>query len=773
VSGPSALAIVSPEWPGSWRAALEGALRPEFLGSPLVIPPGSPLAPPECGVAGCPRAGTRIPWGRLETRLCHTHGGAWERAGRPAKDEWLLAQRPPMILEAIERCAVAGCPRAAESVGLCYSHGDRWRRAGRPALAQFVRSASPAAVGHGQCLVLGCGFPACPARKSRLVLCDMHLRRFGNWRHLRGAGADRSLESYIEWLRQRAERMVAVRLALPDAPLVALELRFVVQHRHDHGEGLIRPPEWRQLVGRVNELGVRSLLERDIESWGHDRTRGRVMHWVSYARYAWEALFAFRVRCGLDDPWVPDVWHLQALPLDHAATVSRGGVLDWRAIGPGWLRELCKRWARHRLRQGISAGHVCGVRRAIVRLVAFCALAGWPLDDASCLTRELFDAFLDHVRCLDISAQSRHLVAGGVKQLFEEAHDLGWIALRHPRVYLAGELPRGRDRLPRALPAAVIKRLNEPSALELLPDIERAAVLILMDCGLRARDTARLGVDAVISGSDGAPYLRYYNHKRRREAVVPLSDRAAAAIAVQRASVRDRFPDCEWLFPRQKANGRATQPMGYAFIWNTLRRWWEALDLRDEHGEAYRPSPHAFRHTYATGLVNNDVDLFSVQSLLDHDSPEMTWRYARLSNEALRRKWEQGQQRINIRGEVVALDIDGDLSDAAWAKEQIARAKQSLPNGWCGLPLQQTCPHPNACLTCPSFLTGQAFLPQHREQLARTEQLIELGKENGNERLVAINETTRVNLIAIIERGEELERQQAEGRAGDARDDAA
>jgi hypothetical protein len=157
-------------------------------------------------------------------------------------------------------------------------------------------------------------------------------------------------------------------------------------------------------------------------------------------------------------------------------------------------------------------------------------------------------------------------------------------------------------------------------------------------------------------------------------------------------------------------------------------------------------------------MINREVDLFAVQSLLDHDSPEMTLRYARMSKETLRRKWEQGQQRINIRGEVVALDIDGELSDAAWAKEQIARAKQTLPNGYCGLPLQQTCPHPNACLTCPAFLTDQTFLAQHREQLARTEQLIKVGRENGNQRLVEINEATRVNLVAIIERAEQLER---------------
>ncbi len=59
----------------------------------------------------------------------------------------------------------------------------------------------------------------------------------------------------------------------------------------------------------------------------------------------------------------------------------------------------------------------------------------------------------------------------------------------------------------------------------------------------------------------------------------------------------------------------------------------------------------------------------------------------------------------------------------ASAKENLARAKQTLPNGYCGLPLQQTCPHPNACLTCDNFLTTAQFLPIHIEQLERTEQL--------------------------------------------------
>lgn len=103
------------------------------------------------------------------------------------------------------------------------------------------------------------------------------------------------------------------------------------------------------------------------------------------------------------------------------------------------------------------------------------------------------------------------------------------------------------------------------------------------------------------------------------------------------------------------------------------------------------------------------------------------------------------------------LDPDGPYSDAAWALENLARAKQTLPNGYCGLPLQQRCPHPNACLTCDSFLTTGEFLPAHRDQLARTEQLIAAARENGNARLVEMNEPVKVNLIRIIEGLETLD----------------
>jgi hypothetical protein len=91
------------------------------------------------------------------------------------------------------------------------------------------------------------------------------------------------------------------------------------------------------------------------------------------------------------------------------------------------------------------------------------------------------------------------------------------------------------------------------------------------------------------------------------------------------------------------------------------------------------------------------------------------------------------------------------INEAAWMKERLARAKQTLPNGYCGLPLQQSCPHPNACLTCGHFLTTEEFLPIHRDQLAETERLIEQARLEGSERKREMNENVRLNLVRIIE----------------------
>jgi hypothetical protein len=127
----------------------------------------------------------------------------------------------------------------------------------------------------------------------------------------------------------------------------------------------------------------------------------------------------------------------------------------------------------------------------------------------------------------------------------------------------------------------------------------------------------------------------------------------------------------------------------------------------------------------------------------------MTAVYARLSDTTIREQWERAQK-INIRGEPVDTIGDGPLADAEWMKQNLARAKMALPNGYCGLPLQKSCPHANACLTCPLFVTTAEFLPQHRKQLDDTRALIARAQTDGHTRLAEMNTTVETNLLTII-----------------------
>jgi hypothetical protein len=135
----------------------------------------------------------------------------------------------------------------------------------------------------------------------------------------------------------------------------------------------------------------------------------------------------------------------------------------------------------------------------------------------------------------------------------------------------------------------------------------------------------------------------------------------------------------------------------------------------------------------------------------------MTSHYAKITDQTVRRRWEQATK-VNTKGERITLDPDGPLSQAQWAKTRYGIATQTLSNGYCGLPVQKSCPHANACFTCPVFLSGPEFLLELREQRHRTLTLIEVSASKGQARVVEMNQQVLTNLdrmIAEIEKDNE------------------
>ena len=69
--------------------------------------------------------------------------------------------------------------------------------------------------------------------------------------------------------------------------------------------------------------------------------------------------------------------------------------------------------------------------------------------------------------------------------------------------------------------------------------------LILIRCGLRITDAVRIGDDCIAFDADGSPYLHYYNHKMKRQALVPIDEELHAlngSTAAQPGPVARRHP---------------------------------------------------------------------------------------------------------------------------------------------------------------------------------------------------------------------------------------
>jgi hypothetical protein len=76
--------------------------------------------------------------------------------------------------------------------------------------------------------------------------------------------------------------------------------------------------------------------------------------------------------------------------------------------------------------------------------------------------------------------------------------------------------------------------------------------------------------------------------------------------------------------------------------------------------------------------------------------------------------------------------------------------KVTLPNGYCGAPIQTDCEYANPCLDCRFFITTPDFLRQHRRQREETSQLITGAQQAGLARIAEKNTRTLGKLDQII-----------------------
>ena len=382
------------------------------------------------------------------------------------------------------------------------------------------------------------------------------------------------------------------------------------------------------------------------------------------------------------------------------------------------------------------------------------------------ITHELLEDCMLFVRTRPWAQATRRRRLGALRAFLEEQREDGLAGLPRTAVIHFAEMPRVAFRPPKGLDKRLFDQIIDPENLARLgSEQHRTLILLLAHTGLRVSSLVLLPRDALQLGSDGHPYLRFENVKLSREAVIPIAPGLAEQLRRQEDHLRRLHPNgTDWLLPSPPARGAPGMGRGGRFhitpgsVNELLRNYVRKANIRDGDGHlATWVHAHAFRHHLGTSMVNDNVPLPVIQKLFDHASITMTARYAQLHDETLRREITRWHERVNIRGERIALPLDGPLQEAAWMKERIARAKQALPNGYCGLPLVQTCPHPNACLSCDNFLTDGSFRTVHEQQLEHTRELRERAGRGGSLRLVELLERDERSLNRILQGLDEID----------------
>ncbi len=239
------------------------------------------------------------------------------------------------------------------------------------------------------------------------------------------------------------------------------------------------------------------------------------------------------------------------------------------------------------------------------------------------LTHKHLQAFLKYLNELGMSAHSQARILSGVKGffkylLFEERID------RDPTTLLEG--PRLGRRLPDTLDYAEIIRLLEAIDLSSPEGARNRAMLeVLYSSGLRVSELVELKQANVYFDLG---FLRVLG-KGNKERLVPIGKDAMKYLKIYIDEVRVHVAV-------QKGHE------GYVFLNKTGSRisrvtvFLVIKALASSIGLKKSISPHTFRHSFATHLIEGGADLRAVQEMLGHESITTTEIYTHLDRDYLR-----------------------------------------------------------------------------------------------------------------------------------------
>jgi integrase/recombinase XerD len=194
--------------------------------------------------------------------------------------------------------------------------------------------------------------------------------------------------------------------------------------------------------------------------------------------------------------------------------------------------------------------------------------------------------------------------------------------------------PRPGSYLPDVLDADDVERILAAPARDEPAAVRDAAILeLLYACGLRVSELTGLDLDRVDLPNLQVRVIGKGNKERRVPMGEPARERMHRYLNGPRSTWTAGRPT-----PAVFVNQRGKRLTREA-VWRLVRRWTRAA------GVSGHVTPHTFRHSFATHLLEGGADLRVVQTLLGHASISTTQLYTHLTGERLREVYARAHPR--------------------------------------------------------------------------------------------------------------------------------
>lgn len=236
--------------------------------------------------------------------------------------------------------------------------------------------------------------------------------------------------------------------------------------------------------------------------------------------------------------------------------------------------------------------------------------------------------FIKWIAELGMTPSSQSRIISGLRTFYKYCL-LEDVSKVDPTVLL--EAPKLKRALPDVLTFEEIEHIIAQIDLSTAEGTRNKAILeTLYSCGLRVSEVVNLKLSQLFLD---VGFVRVFG-KGSKERLVPIGSSAIKYIGIYRSTVRSHMtiqPGEEDIVFLNRRGKRLTRVMVFLII----------KDLVNKAGITKNISPHTFRHSFATHLVEGGADLRAVQEMLGHESITTTEIYTHLDREFLRKTLER------------------------------------------------------------------------------------------------------------------------------------